>query len=111
MTITAPTDARYNQFIELVFNHPDGEDEWMYDDGLCDSQTFNDDVETAQLIRRTMEHCGEDLSHFSDWQTGKGLYYIFYNVFSDYSFSLREDAVPLEIRLAGIRSIKNLYEG
>lgn len=95
----------YEAWIKHIFDHPESEGDWRF----SVDPIFSNQNEVVTLISSTFEKCKEDFSEYSNWQLNKGLYYIFSNNCSDYSFAMRDYPVAIELRLLSIASIKNLY--
>lgn len=103
-----PMPPRYQEWLGYVFDRPDTPDAWYFDFELPMFEA--DEVEQAELIAYTFEHCGRDLARFSERQVNYGLEYIFNNSCSDVVFALMSESVPVQLRLRAIEAIKTLYQ-
>jgi hypothetical protein len=102
-----PTPPRYQEWLSYVFDRPDTLDTWCFDFELPMFEA--NEIEQAELIANTLEHCGCDLAKFSERQVNFGLEYIFNNSCSDVVFALMNESVPMQLRLRAIGAIKTLY--
>lgn len=102
------THPRYEQWIDFIFDHPMTDPAWYcdWDDELPFEATETD---IARLIAETFTNAWIDLARFTDAQVNRGLWFLASPGLSSFMRSLTNEEVPLEIRLAGIRSIFPLY--
>lgn len=99
--------SRYQEWVSYVFDHPVNDPEWHFD---IDAPTFEaGESEIAQLIDATFRHSGRDLLCFSDAQVNQGIWFLVSSSLSDYSFTLKDENVPLAVRLSAISSLTVLY--
>jgi hypothetical protein len=98
---------QYQEWIRYVFDHPVTEPHWHLAAEAPQFQTSQEDY--AELIRETFSRSGEDLVSFSDAQVNQGIWFLASPTESDFIFSLRDGAVPTPKKVAGIRSIYDLY--
>ena len=100
-------DDKYHTFIQFLFNRVESRGDWRFE--LDDEEPELTGEEVVDYVWRMFENYQTDLAHFSDWQLGAGLEYIFNNTFSDLPFFLRDGPAPLEERIKAIKALKNLY--
>jgi len=105
-------ENKYREFINYLFDHEESAGDWRFElDVELGVDAPDIDGETVVLvIRRMFENYDSDMAKFSDWQLGLGLNYIFNNLFSEYSFFLRDGPASLEDRISAILSIKVIFE-
>ena len=98
---------RYQEWLDHAFNHPVARKEWYW---TSDAGFEAEDPATiAALLDLTFTRSGSDLLRFTDAQVNQGLYYLASPGAGDFLNHLTSDAVPLDLRLKGIRSILSLY--
>jgi hypothetical protein len=99
---------RYEQWIDFIFDHPVTDPPWYWD---WDDELPFEATETdfAMLIRETFTNAWIDLERFSNGQVNQGLWFLASPGCSSFMYALTNEGVPLEVRLAGIRSIVALY--
>lgn len=98
----------YYEYIDFLFNRDPSKGEWRFDIYLNEPEL--DGFQITSFVRKMCENYTEDLSHFSDWQLGKGFEYIFNNSFSDTSFLLRDGPASLDERVSAIKSLKPFFK-
>jgi hypothetical protein len=102
------TIDQYQPWLEHVFDRPVGVPAWYVD---IDAHEFPAEAQVVtDLITRTMRRSGTDLLVYSDAQVNQGLFYIFNPANSNTIFAILDETVPLEQKIAAIRSIKLLYK-
>ncbi|WP_143157722.1 hypothetical protein [Rubritalea squalenifaciens] len=99
---------RYKEWLVYLFEHPVTDPAWHWDLDAPEFDGSNEDF--AILIGDTFTHSGTDLLPYSDAQVNQGLWFLLSTACSDYFFALKSAEVPLETRLASIRSIIRLYQ-
>ena len=98
----------YEIWLQYLFDHEEAMGDWHFDEVYIPELEENPHQVVA-FTQRMMDNYTTDIDPYSDWQIAMGLSYVFNNSFSDLSFALRDTPVPLEDRLAAIRSLKVLY--
>jgi len=99
--------ARYPEWLTHVFDHEVTEPNWFFD---VDEPEFRaSDRELAELFSITMKNSGRDLCRYSDAQVDQGLNYIFSNSCSNFTFSILDGEIEVELKVAALRSIQTLY--
>jgi len=98
---------QYQEWLRYVFDHPVSDPHWYFDVNALSFEATQADY--AQLIRETFERSGEDLFQFTDAHVNQGVWFLASPSGSDFIFSLRDGDVPVERKVAGIRSIYYLY--
>jgi hypothetical protein len=98
---------RYSEWIRYVFDHPVNDPQWYFDVDAPGFEATQEDY--ADLIRETFSRSGEDLAGFSDAQVNQGIWFLASPTGSDFIFSTRDGDVPTPKKVAGIRSIYDLY--
>lgn len=79
--------------------------------GNPDVETFEADEEyMAMLLEQTFARSGSDLARFTDEQVNEGLWYLASPGAGDLLDALTSAAIPLDLRLRGIRSIQTLFQ-
>jgi hypothetical protein len=99
--------SRYQEWIQYVFNHPVNDPQWYFDLDAPDFRAAEEDY--ADLICETFSRAGDDLVRFSDAQVNQGVWFLASPSGSNFIFSLRDGEVPTRKKVAGIRSIYDLY--
>lgn len=99
--------AKFNDWLEFVFERPTVGQAWYFDDY---GEEFEcSPAELLTFVQRTFAECADTLSRFDDDQVGLGLNYVFNNSCSNVVFVMKSDEIPFERRMEAIRAIKVLY--
>ncbi len=99
--------SRYKEWLQYVFGHSVTYPEWYFDLNAPSFEATQADY--AQLIRETFERSGEDLAEFTDAQVNQGVWFLASPAGSDFMVSLRDGEAATSEKVAGIRSIYELY--
>lgn len=97
---------RYQEWLAHVFDHPVEKEAWHWG---SEASFEGDEAAVAVLLEETFTRSGSDLLHFTDAQVNQGLYYLARPSEGGFLDALSSGAVPLDLRLRGIRSIETLY--
>ncbi len=122
-------EDKYQNFLNYLFDREESKGEWRFDaikpelipNYLLKSGLTADEVldlvepeltadEVVEFVRRMLENYESDLAKYSDWQLSLGLNYVFNNLYSDWSFFLRDGPSHIENRVAAIRALKVLFQ-
>src|SRR5690349_14893875 len=98
---------RYKEWLQYIFAHPVNDLQWYFDINAPSFEATHADY--AWLIRETFERSGEDLAEFTDAQVNQGVWFLASPSGSDFIFSLRDGDASTSQKVAGIRSIYELY--
>jgi hypothetical protein len=95
----------FPDWIDLVFNHPEGNEAWYWNTSIDPSIPSKPFIDyTTRLFQNTAEL----LARFSDRQVCYGLKFLTNNIVSDQIFGLKDSSVPLQLRLQMLNGIFDL---
>ena len=103
-------DRRYREWITYIFDHRSTPDAWYYDIGPWYPELRARPTETVGLIGKVLARSGIDLHEFDNTQVCHGLTCIFSGTCSDLADNFARDDVPLDLKVAALRAMKNLYK-
>lgn len=104
-----PDDLPFDAWIDDVFGRGSGPDSRLASDPSWEPEQ---DPSLAVLhITRLFQTCGSLRARFDAGTWGAGLLHLVDNGRSDYPFVFWEAEVPLQVRLAGLAAIHDVYAG
>ncbi len=95
-------------WIDHVFNHPVNKAAWYWSDNA--EQWAGPREQIPLLIAETFERGGEVLAGFSDEQLSQGFWYVLGSTRLEFTDTLVDESIPLEVRSRALRSCVPLFE-
>lgn len=99
----------YQTWLTYLFDHEESKGDWRFKVAY-NAELEEDPHQVVAFTKRMFDNYATDIDPYTDWQIAMGLRYLVDNGCSDMPFAFRDGPVPLEDRLAALRSMKVLYE-
>ncbi|MGZ4960956.1 MAG: hypothetical protein ACXWC8_00235 [Limisphaerales bacterium] len=105
-----PVNGSLHDWISYVFDHPvnDALPAWYWDIDVPVWEGTPEQI--TQYISETFQNSGELLARFSDEQLNQGFWFLVSGSCSEFMYALRDEKVPLPMRLRALRSFVPVFE-
>lgn len=101
----------FQRQLNYVFNRPDTEPAWYWDDNTYEEGVFEDTPLSAFVFIETLLlDAKAHLSPYSDAQIGLGLNYIFNSACSNLAYEFKIAAVPFEHKNKAVEALSNVFQ-
>ena len=104
-----------DRYIQALFDHDEAVGEWYFKDGRPEQEAAlqeldSDDALTVAVLDRAFNDFDRHLAAYSPWQVGTGFHYIFAGGLGEFSFALKNEAIPLETRVRVVTGTKSVFD-
>jgi len=107
MSTDARPDPTFEAWVKQVFDHPADGPEWFWD---SEADTSEPPPEVCiRFLTRLFNDPVKYAGHYEDAQLGQGLWFLVDNSCSSHMFAVFDTALPLDQRVACVRSIRSLF--